>query len=272
MADTGTIDDTGVEMLKRILTLVNHLPSYWQVFGVKGILNFALIRYGSPHRVRKLFLKGIIEPIYLRCDTTDPGTMREVFFDRDYDVETDHKIDCIVDAGANIGMTAVYFANKYPDATTLAIEPEVNNFTLLKKNTAKYPRIIPIQAALWNHTGLIQLHDPGRGEHGYVTREEQANSDASTHAVPSVTMSDLMSRFSISMIDLFKVDIEGAEKEVFETSEAWIDKVALIIVELHDRFKPGCTSAVSSGTHGMQTVLKRGKLIVLKRPLASLGI
>ena len=58
-----------------------------------------------------------------------------------------------------------------------------------------------------------------------------------------------MQRLTIPFIDLLKVDIEGAEKEVFGTCD-WIGSVRCLVIELHDRFKPGCREAVSSATRG----------------------
>jgi FkbM family methyltransferase len=244
---------------------MTNLPHYWRVFGIKGMMSYARIRYGSPRKLHQHYLRGIARPVYLRGHATDTGTMREVFFDRDYDIQTGRTINVIVDAGANVGLTSVFFANKYPAATIFAIEPEEGNFSLLKKNVAHYPQVIPIHAALWNHSGGIQLSDPGRGEHGFVTGEALEISDVSARSVPSVTLSDLMLQFGISRIDLLKVDIEGAEKEVFESSGAWIAKVDMIIVELHERFKPGCADAVRGGAHEMRLVREIGKLIVLQR-------
>jgi len=57
--------------------------------------------------------------------------------------------DVIVDAGANIGLASICFANKYANATIIAVEPEQSNFELLEENVAPYPNIVPVQAALW---------------------------------------------------------------------------------------------------------------------------
>ena len=53
-----------------------------------------------------------------------------------------------------------------------------------------------------------------------------------------------MTKFNIPYIDILKMDIEGAEKEIFEFGYAnWIPKVKVMIVELHDRYKEGCSKA-----------------------------
>ena len=224
-----------------------------------------MIKAGAADKMRPQYLRNIDYPVYLRANTTDPLTLREIFLDRDYDIDHLKNIEVIVDAGANIGLAAVFFSNKYPGATILAIEPERENFKVLTRNVSFYPRIVPINAALWNHSGSIQLVDPGRGAHGFMTTEAPDTSEGTTEATTSVTLEDLMSAHRISRIDLLKVDIEGAEKEVFESSAPWINRVSTIIIELHERFKPGCVEAVISGSRGMDTILERGKLIVRHR-------
>jgi hypothetical protein len=57
-------------------------------------------------------------------------------------------IRTIVDCGANIGMTSLYFSQRYPNSRIFAIEPEPTNFKLLKQNTAAVDRIVPLEAAI----------------------------------------------------------------------------------------------------------------------------
>ena len=68
-----------------------------------------------------------------------------------------------------------------------------------------------------------------------------------------------MSSFGLSHIDLLKVDIEGAEKEVFESAN-WLDRVSVIAVEFHDRFKRGSADAFLKANNGrFSLVEKRGE-------------
>jgi hypothetical protein len=59
-----------------------------------------------------------------------------------------------------------------------------------------------------------------------------------------------MEKFQISGIDLLKIDVEGAECEIFETSQNWIERVRTICIELHDRLRPGCREAYERATTG----------------------
>jgi hypothetical protein len=62
--------------------------------------------------------------------------------------------------------------------------------------------------------------------------------------VRAMSMATLMAHCGLDHIDLLKLDIEGAEKDVFEAADLqWMDRVRTIAVELHDRMRPGCGHA-----------------------------
>ena len=66
--------------------------------------------------------------------------------------------------------------------------------------------------------------------------------------IRGITMNELFDEFGIDRIDLLKLDIEGAEKEVFGSGPtAWLDRVGVIAIELHDCFKPGCSGGFLFG-------------------------
>jgi hypothetical protein len=71
--------------------------------------------------------------VFIRPGTTDQSVYQQIFESKDYDFElNDPKF--IIDAGAHIGLSSIFFANKYPSSTIIAIEPEPSNFTMLCKN------------------------------------------------------------------------------------------------------------------------------------------
>jgi hypothetical protein len=60
-------------------------------------------------------------------------------------------------------------------------------------------------------------------------------------------MPSLMREFGIDTIDLLKLDIEGAEKELFgAATEEWLPRVRNILIETHERIYPGSDTAVRS--------------------------
>ena len=143
--------------------------------------------------------------------------------------------------GGNVGLAALYFANAYPDAKIVSVEPESNNYNMLVDNTRAYDNIYPIQSGLWNKSTYLKVKNIGLGDWGFVV-EECDKEDAETFRALSIA--DIMTQYQADEIDILKLDIEGAEKEVFTSNyDRWLPKTKILIVELHDRMKAGCSSA-----------------------------
>ncbi|HWP50965.1 MAG TPA: FkbM family methyltransferase, partial [Clostridia bacterium] len=150
--------------------------------------------------------------------------------------------EIIVDVGANIGLSSVCFAIQYPLSKIYAIEPASDNYEMLKKNTQAYPNITPILGALMGSTGYGKVVDVGKGDLAYqVQLAEKENSQA---VVPCFTMQSFLGEYGLSHVDFLKIDIEGAEKEVFNASTGWLSAVSVLIIELHERFQEGCNEVV----------------------------
>lgn len=194
--------------------------------------------------LRKRRKSGLIEmriptarhPLYIRANTADVYMFKEVFIEHEYGIAGDIRPKVIVDAGANVGYASVYFANRYPEARIIAIEPERSNAELLRRNVGPYPQIEVIEAAVWYERGTLMLEDGGNSSAFHV-REGDGG-------VPALTIPDIMTRAGTDRIDILKIDVEGAEKEIFTSRPPWLGNVGILMIELHDRFKPGCSKAV----------------------------
>src|SRR5688572_33226136 len=90
---------------------------------LKGIGIYRDIKY---HRLSKIRLPGIKEPILLRKDTSDLAIFDQVFLNGDYDVDFKFQPKTIVDAGANIGLFSIIMKNRFPEAKIICIEPDKN--------------------------------------------------------------------------------------------------------------------------------------------------
>tara|TARA_Y100001934_G_scaffold270838_1_gene356382 strand:+ start:168 stop:452 length:285 start_codon:yes stop_codon:yes gene_type:complete len=86
----------------------------------------------------------------------DQEVFDEVFLSGEFDIDFGAP-SFILDAGAHIGLSSVYFANRFPNAIVLAIEPDASNYNILCKNALAYPNIKPIQGGLWGHTGKLSI-------------------------------------------------------------------------------------------------------------------
>ena len=184
-------------------------------------------------------------PVTLRIGTSDLEVYKKIFIDEEYALPFDSQPATIIDLGANTGLATLFFLSRYPSAKVLSVEPDHENFAMLQHNVGKLSNVICIEAAVWNHDGQIHLIDPGIGSWGMQVTDTP-NAQSPKDIVSSICLPSLLSLFSSTHADLMKVDIEGTEKEVFEDSASWISSISSIVIELHDRYKPGCSRAFFS--------------------------
>ena len=191
---------------------------------------------------------GLPNPIILRAGTSDLEVYKKIFIDEEYALPFDSPILSIIDLGANTGMASLYFHRAFPNAQIVTVEPDPANFEILTRNLNGIPNVKPIRAAVWTHDGEIQLFDPGIGAWGLQV-SENATSSAPSVTVPAISLPSLLREFPSGHLDLLKIDIEGAEKEILEAADSWIPTVNAIVIELHDRYKPGCSRAFYRATN-----------------------
>lgn len=202
---------------------------------------------------------GLPAPLTLRAGTSDVDAFEQVFVQGEYDVPLAAPPRTIIDAGANVGAAAVYFAHRYPEARIAAVEPDPENFALLRRNVAPYPGVRPLQAGLWSHRTTLAILNP-------ADRPWDRRVGEAAGGIPALTVEDVMEALGDRPLDLLKMDIEGAEVEVFRTSAAWIGRVGTIIVETHDALHPGCADALRAATRDEGFAVRRsGENEVLTR-------
>jgi FkbM family methyltransferase len=143
------------------------------------------------------------------------------------------KTPIIVDCGANIGISAVWFANRFPNATVVAVEPEPRNFDLLERNTAAYPNIVPVRAAVSDRRAHVSLTNDGDAPWSWATREGDDGD------IETVTIADLFAQVPNGAPLIVKIDIEGGEVDLFRSATDWTRDTPLIVFEDHDWMLPG---------------------------------
>lgn len=186
--------------------------------------------------------RDLAHPYHIRWATSDGKIERDVFREEEIYVDGDFPTDprWIIDAGANIGLRCIWFANRFPEATIVAVEPERGNFELLRKNTSFYPNIHCVRAGLWKTDSLLRIANPTDAYWAFTVEELPPDMETASD-FRGITIESLMRDFGMKTVDILKIDIEGSEKEVFEHAEAWIDDVDCFLIEFHDRFKECCT-------------------------------
>lgn len=238
------------------------LVRYHKLFGLRGVLGASAHRFFRRPAEIRVRPPGTDKALYLRLGTSDEMVYCDTLLTPQYAFDLPFVPNTIIDAGANIGTASIFFARRYPQAKVIALEPEPSNFALLTRNIKPYPTITAIHAALWNHDGEVSIRapDPATGASGNWAFAVEEGHD---FAVPAITLRTLMEETHTPSVDVLKMDIEGAEKEVFEACD-WIDGVRCLMIELHDRFKPGCSEAVNRVMRGFSQS-KRGEVTLYLR-------
>lgn len=215
--------------LSRIATLIDKY-GLWP--GLRIYLRFKFKPFGTTR------VPGIRHPISLRKDSTDKAIFEQVFVQGDYDLAINFVPGVIVDAGANIGLFTILMKNRFPQAKVICIEPDPENVRLLEKNTAPYTSISVETAGLWHEDKMLRVFDKhNMGFSAMVT--EESGQITNTR---SITMDSLLKKYGLDRVDILKIDIEGSEEAVFSRNfENWLPKVKMIIIELHDWLRPGCS-------------------------------
>lgn len=263
-------------VISKVLSQADLYEAHRDTFGaVRGSALYATTR-GRPGLARRrvtISIPGTDIPITVRLGSSDINVFQDIFISREYGWKFSAKPEVIVDAGGYTGMSAAFFAHQYPEATIIAIEPDAENFGLLKLNTARFPNVHPVHAAVWSESGVISLTDPGYGSWGFqvathtghATAVAVDEADPATGLVRAVTFDEIIKEFNLDHIDLLKVDVEGSEKEIFASTESWISSVGAICIELHDRLKTGCSRSFFTAVADFDIEVRRGEDVLVAR-------
>ncbi len=210
-----------------------------------------LIGSGRP---RHFTVSGRQVTVHHSGSIANRNAMTQCFIDRQYEVPTTgvnyrQKIrshydiivaqggtPLIIDAGANIGASALWFHATYPAAAIVAIEPAEDNLSLLRVNCIDAAFDIRA-AALGPQDGETRLTDPGSGADGYRTSDEAGQG----YTVPMVSVGSILrDRPAPEFVPfILKIDIEGGETRLFDGDTAAIAQFPVIAIEPHDWMLPG---------------------------------
>jgi FkbM family methyltransferase len=247
----------------------SHLRAYAQRFGMRA---------GTALYLRTKLQRGLLEfsvpdvphPLYMRGGTSDRSAFNEVLVKRwyDYPYPSGRSPRFIIDAGANVGFASVRFAQLYPAATIVAVEPDAANCAILQRNVASYPLVRSVRAGVWPRSGRLAIENPQDKPWSFRVREAVAgDSDVMT----AVSIQDLMQAHGAATLDILKLDVEGAEYELLADSgcQAWLSRTNMMFIELHDDMKPGCSAMLERALagHPFERVPHGSNLVLIRRPL-----
>ncbi|MCF8262469.1 MAG: FkbM family methyltransferase [Melioribacteraceae bacterium] len=182
--------------------------------------------YGNKKRFKTTEVKlGKINLKLPDCRSFIPQ-YEDIFVEENYQFESYSENPVIIDCGANVGLSSIYFSRLYPTATIYAFEADPEIFKFLQSNlsTNKCSNIEAINKAVWKEDGEISLSTEGADGASVVYNEKSIK-------IPSIRFSDYLSKFE--NIDMIKMDIEGAEYDVLMDCKDELAKTQNLFIEYH---------------------------------------
>lgn len=152
---------------------------------------------------------------------------KEIFVSEIYRFRAENETPAILDLGANIGLSVLYFKSLYPDAQITAFEADPSIYACLKQNVHGngFADVELINKAVWDSNGTLRFHAEG-GDGGRVAKDGDGG-------VVEVEAIDIRSHLAERSYDFLKMDIEGAEHSVFPAIKDYLPKFKFIFLEYH---------------------------------------
>lgn len=228
---------------------------------------------------------GYPSSIYLRSCMADVNTFYQIIVNAEYDIRpfqqfqridglyrkatADGRRPLIIDCGANIGLSTIWFARLFPEAQILAVEPAADNIEVAKQNLRAYSNVTLLQGAVWDRPVRLKISDPTVRPDSYQMVETEGGTD---EALRAFTIAELIDMSDAHQALIVKIDIEGGEAILFRSNTEWINSTDLISIELHDWLLPKqLTSApfIRSFANLDFELLQRGEtlFLFLNRPV-----
>lgn len=243
-------------VLKKMLSRLNYDKYYLPLY---TLINYYTGKgYSVKSHKRSLQVQGKNEfaplKFLLRPGTSDNMVFNQVIGEGEYKTLvnmvaeagiTNDKILAIIDAGANVGFTSLFLKTHFPKAGIVCVEADRDNSQQLKKNidvNGLQGSIQVLNNALWSNDtdSLVVTSDfrDGGSWSKSVTLESKGSAGATTK-VQCITVQKIAATAQLNEIDILKIDIEGAEAELFKTPafvQFLAERVKFLAVEIHEEF------------------------------------
>jgi len=176
-----------------------------------------------------------------RKESSDLQVFRQIFIDQEYFnvVELFKRnqwpLNYLIDAGANVGYTSLYFLHHLPKCKVLALEPFGANFELCKQNLAPFPSATVINQGLWGSDSDLYLQSDFRDNQDW-SMQYQSTKVAGANCIQASSMPTILNLNPDTLPDFIKIDIEGGEFDVFNDKNdlSWLDQIKVLAIEIHD--------------------------------------
>jgi FkbM family methyltransferase len=173
----------------------------------------------------------------------------EVFEHQYYRLPLSRPPATILDLGANIGLSTVYFSRVFPTADLACVEPVSKNLRVLRRNLKlNNVRALVFPAAIHSEDGSV-LMEATPMDYDFKVARANGQGAVPLFEVPAISVPAIMRQLRWDRIGLLKIDIEGHEKELLTANSDWLNLVEAICIECHDEFGATELDALANRFH-----------------------
>lgn len=194
-------------------------------------MDFVLSRFiglmpkAQRKRMREVRLRDGAQIRY-RLNKGDLHSIREIWFEDDYRLPFANSSGVLLDLGANIGMASVWLVKKYSFHRVIAIEPDPTNAALVRDNfELNGINGQVLEAAVGPTEGTARFEFSDCSNLGRLSENGSP--------VQVISVDTILKKFAVKRFALIKIDIEGAEKDLFDGPTEWLAQTDAMIMELH---------------------------------------
>jgi len=179
-----------------------------------------------PAKIKVRSQLGCLMPTLYAPD--DMLTLNEIFCRMDYRVPKNTRV--VVDIGANIGLSALYFLTSDPEVVCYLYEPVPQNVARLKRNLEKHEgRFFPKQKAVDIKSGRARFGVESTGRYGGLLKNHDEFIEVECVEINGV-LSEILRKQE--KIDLVKIDTEGTEVDLVQAIKPeYLEKIGAIVFE-----------------------------------------
>jgi FkbM family methyltransferase len=200
-----------------------------QLLGWRGLARILRARLsGSP--VASVWVAEIGRELTFRFNNSDLVILLGVFLHRDCDIQLSPPPATILDLGANAGYTIAALRHRFPTARIIGLEPDPDSFATCQANHRSDANTLILPRAAAAASG--QVASIGGDLIAMARQFADTSAGSAPGAITASSLGDLLTEFDCAGPILLKMDIEGAERAIFQ-APAWLARVHAILVEPH---------------------------------------
>ena len=216
----------------------------WRMVGTVSTAQWVLIRFGAKFGISwweswRVHPGQAQHALVARLHgSSDISVFNQIFVREEYRCLRDlEDVSLVLDLGANVGYSSIYFLSAFPHSRVVAVEPDERNVAVFRTNLESYgSRSQLLHGAVWAERTQLCLAKGTFGDGREWATQVLQPLDGSAGSVPAWDVGSLIDIAGASQVDLLKVDIERSELAVFgETAKKWLPKIRNICIETHGR-------------------------------------